>query len=223
MIPEGDTYASLVLSGSLARVYSRFVKERGSIDEDSLLQEIRKRMVGDPERLETRMRDVARIIRSDMRRMHTTSDFYHQEKTVRITQEEVERCEELADEILSTYQGNRKPRKPDIVDVLCLVALKSTGNHLTMTHDHAIRRLEWVEQETPQGGKQAETARKRLTSILDLVRAGSGRMRTPEPLLTRTKLGGRNASSAWASVYEIHWAHWGGAFLGRAGQDAAAA
>ena len=223
VIPPGDTYASLVLSGALGRLYSRSLKEKGYIDQDSLLQEIRKRMVGDPDHLDRRMGDVARIIRSDMRGIHDGSSFYHGGKTVRMTGEEVDRCGELADGILGTYRGNRKPRRQDIVDVLCLVALKSQGNHLTMTHDHAIRRLEWVEPETPQGGKRAENARKRLTSILDLFRADSGRMRTAQPLLTRKTLGGSNSSSAWASVYEIHWAHWGGAFLGRAGQDAAAA
>lgn len=220
VIPAGQTYELLIQSGLLAVVEAILI-QTGLIDlsaiasqgldanfPEFLLNEIGSRMQGG--NLGQRLNDVRAYIAQDLKAVAAG----RKELSIpnAITLEELDRCEELVDEVLASIESNRKPKREDLLSVLHFLVIKSKHQRVfKMTQDYAVRRLGWIDEETPRADKKAKAARDRLLRRMSWVWEDADNCKLP--LIRRLEKGHLVAGgSNKPSTYEVLWENWGGPF-----------
>lgn len=229
-IPAGQTNELLIWSGALARTLKLLI-DADEVDLDQvrthgpdacvpefLLDEIGRRMTGDG--TQQRLADVRGYIRCDLEGVASGEKKLYLPNF--ITQEEVVRCRELADEIRSQVKSYNKPSADDLAEVLALFIIKSKHRgSFKMTHDYAVRRLGWIADDTPRDAAEAKAARDKFVRLMGWFLERSDRCRI-KPLVRRTFVGrlltdGPNLPSE----YVMLWGNWGFATAGQSEKVAA--
>jgi len=220
VIPAGQTYELLVQSGLLAVVEAVLI-ENGHIDLNAiasqgidanfpefLLDEIRSRMEGG--NIEHRLRDVRNYIAQDLEAAAAGRKELFIPNS--ITPEELQRCEELVDEVLASVTSNHKPNREELLSVLHFLVIKSKHQRVfRMTQDYAIRRLGWIDEETPRESKEAKAARDRLLGRMSWFWENAKNCKLP--LIRRLEKGYQlPGNPGKPSTYEMLWENWGGPF-----------